>query len=32
MFEELVRLAFAFGAQILVFFFWYYIASNTGEF
>ena len=32
MFEELVRLALAFGIQIAVFYFWYYIISNTGEF
>jgi hypothetical protein len=32
MFEEIVRLAGAFGIQIVVFAFWYYVASRTGSF
>lgn len=32
MLEEIIRLGLAFGIQILVIWFWYYIISNTGEF
>lgn len=32
MFEEIFRLGVAFGIQIVVIVFWYYVASRTGSF
>jgi len=32
MFEEIFRLGAAFGLQLVVFAFWYYVISRTGSF